>query len=463
MRVAGSKRSPGRRCSVCYAARPMRKHLRQPPAPAATRSPYLRAASIVLCAGIIAVSTAISPGTLDSFRLPKEIAFRAEAILFAGLAVFAATTANGRWRELVSGITRPEIILCVAIGVWTIITTTLSTNRLLSVQSTITVFAAIVFYLGTRRLAAGTSWLLVDCCFLAAALNALLIDLQEYGVWNPFRFPAWMRGHVSSTALIGHPDDVGVFLVAPTVAAAMGVYMLRGKRRWAYAVIAAVLLTGLVASAARAALIAVAAAAVAFALNRPWKQSLPILAALIAIVGLMFGTSAMLRKRFTSLVAAGRNRQYNELFSERLVPFLSAVDMIRSHPLTGVGPGCFKYHYMDERLALAHRYPASWTKSWPQNFAETHNDHLQVTAETGLPGYVLLLAAILLVGREMRARSGDDGIVRDRRTFAGRLRLPLATAFFVVALAQFPLQIAAPRAMFLTFAAIVMAWDPAHA
>lgn len=434
----------------------MRKHPREAAAP--KTSPYLRAASILICLGIIAVSTAISTGVVDAFRLPKEIVFRAEAILLIGLGVFAATERRGRWRDLVEGIAARELLLCAAVLFWTIVTTILSSNRLLSIQSTITVTASIVVFVGTRRLAPELSWRLLDVCFIVAAANSVLIALQEYGIWNPFAFPDTFVGHVRSTALIGHPDDVGAFLLAPALAAVVGAYVSRGVRRWVYLAAAIVLVSGIVTTGSRAVLVALLAGGIAFALYRPWKQALVALLAIVIVAAVAFNTSSVIRERSQMLVDAARQRQYDVLFSERLVPFLTAIDMIRSDPLTGVGPGCFKYHYMDERLALAGHYPASWTRSWPENFGETHNDHLQVTAETGVPGYALFLIALLLLGKVRRPAPGEPD--PPQRRFGRLIRIPLVTAFFIVALAQFPLQIAAPRLMFLTFAAVALGWDP---
>jgi O-antigen ligase len=146
------------------------------------------------------------------------------------------------------------------------------------------------------------------------------------------------------------------------------------------------------------------------------------------------------------------------LFSERLPPFLSALDMFRSHPLLGVGPGTFKYHFMDARMEIDKHYPASWTRGWPMNFGETHNDHLQTAAESGLPGYLLFLAAIGVIGLSARRKRTAAAAPATAR-FAHAFRAPLAVTFFVLCLAQFPLQIAAPRLMILTLAALSLGWE----
>ena len=97
------------------------------------------------------------------------------------------------------------------------------------------------------------------------------------------------------------------------------------------------------------------------------------------------------------------------------------------------------------------------------NFGETHNDHLQVAAETGLPGYALLAAAIAYAGdsgaaaratarRGRRSRRSDTPSARRWRRRSSSSRI-----------AQFPLQLAAPRLMFLTLGAIAISWDRSDA
>jgi len=159
------------------------------------------------------------------------------------------------------------------------------------------------------------------------------------------------------------------------------------------------------------------------------------------------------------LAEAVAHRDYQHLFSERLPPFLSAVDMTRDHPLAGVGPGNFKYHYMAYRVGLRGRYPDRWLRGFAMNWGEVHNDHLQVAAETGLPGYVLFLLAIGIGSGIVERRRVHTGASSPEASFARAFRWPLATAVFVICLAQFPLEIAAPRLVILTLAALCVTWS----
>ena len=429
----------------------------------ARRSPFLPTAAVVtLALGLLIIGVYVSKASNDPFRLPKELAFRTEAILLLLIGVFVATQKRGTWGEVVRGIAPAEWAVCIAIALWTALTTYTSQNRPLSEESIVTVLAAIVIFLATRRIAPHLPMLAFELSLIPVIVNAVLAVLQEYRIWNPFTFPADAIGHQQTTALIGNPNDVGAYLVAPAVATAIAAVVVHGWRRWIYVALLPVEVAGLVASGTRTALIAFVAGLIAFVLIRPLRQALIAAAVLVAVVAFATRPSTLLGQTIGTLIDAAQHRQYDVVFSERLVPFLSAADMARSHPVAGVGPGCFKYEFMDERFAIESKYPKKWTAGWPQNFGETHNDHLQVAAETGLPGYALFLAAVLILAiRWRRPQAGAPDT--PQRVFAHALRAPLAVTFFVLCLAQFPLQIAAPRLMFLTLAGLATGWDAADA
>jgi O-antigen ligase len=186
-----------------------------------------------------------------------------------------------------------------------------------------------------------------------------------------------------------------------------------------------------------------------------------VVALIVAVAAVSLVPSTPPGRRVHNWIEALSNRQYDVIFSQRLPPFLAAAEMCRDHPLTGVGPGCFKVHYMSYRLKIDAEYPRAWLASYPEMFAEAHNDHLQLLAEAGIPAYALFLFAIGAIALPaIRIRPVNDLATADfRHVFARELRLPLAAAIFIVALAQFPLQLAAPRTMFLYFAALCFAWD----
>jgi len=402
----------------------------------------------VLAAGTLVIPTIFTVGA-DPFRLPKELAFRAEAVVLVALALFWVTGRHRTWTVRM----RPDFMVAAAVIIWTLVTVGTSTNRQLSVDSLITVVAAVVIYVATCIAAQSMTLVAVDVLMIACCANALLVLLQELRIWNPY------QGGPRTVALLGNPNDVGAFLVVPALAALVLAVVTSGKRRIAYAVIAVILVVGLLASGTRTAIIAFVVGVVVFVLGQGRKAAMGAAAVLVIVILALLWPSTSIGRGARKLVDAARNRDYQRLFSERLAPFLAALDMIRDHPLLGVGPGCFKYQYMTYRVSLRDRYPKEWTRGWPMNWGEVHNDHLQVAAETGLPGYALFLAAIVVgTGIVGRAPRGTNAATAEA-AFARAMRKPLTAVVFVLCLAQFPLEMAAPRLMLLTLGALCMTWD----
>jgi O-antigen ligase len=420
---------------------------------------YWLIALTLLGAGIVLIPIFYTGGAVETFRLPKEMAFRAEAIALALTGVFAATAAHTRWRDALKTIPRREWFLLGAIAVWCIVTTLTSSNRPLSEASLVTVAAALAVYIATRIIAPALRMPVLFVVFAGAFANAVVVTLQELRIWNPFVFPPEVTGHTQSVGLLGNANDVGTLLAGPAVVALIAAVAVRGWQRVIYGTAAAVLFTGVAMSQTRTAMIAFAAGTIVAALLRPWRQAIAVAVLLMIFAAVALRPGTGIRANFTRLATAALKRDYPILLSERAVPFLSAIEMLRANPVVGVGPGGFKYHFMLTRLALEKRYPPSWTRGWPMNFGETHNDHLQVAAETGLPGYALLFAAIAYLAISARRRRDDPTPRTPEQTVGHAIRAPLAATFFVIALAQFPLQLAAPRLMFLTLGAIAISWD----
>lgn len=402
---------------------------------------------LVLAVGLLVTATITTSGS-DNFRLPKELAFRAEAIVLLLFAVFALTAKRWVLER------RPEFVLAGVIVAWAAITALTSTNRALSADSMITVVAAAVIFVATCIAARERSFVAIDLVMPGACINAVIVILQELKVWTPFLPSRETRTHMGSAGLLGNPNDVGTYLAPAALAAIVLAVSAAGKRRWIYAAVGALLVAGVAASATRTAVGALVIALIVFALFHSKQVALSVAAAFLIIGLVILSPSMTLGRGVRQLIAAAHTHDYRHLFSERLVPFLAAMEMTRDHPLLGVGPGCFKYHYMAYRVALFGKYPSDWTQGYPMNFGEVHNDHLQVASESGLPGYLLYLAAIALCAG-LPARSEETG----PRAFAHSLRWPFATLVLVLSIGQFPLELAAARLMLLTLGAICLTWD----
>ncbi len=439
-----SNRSSGaerQRAALRYRSRALRGQTRQPWTERAIR--------VVLAFGLPGTAWIVSNGN-DHFRLPKELVFRGEAIVLLMLAVFWWTSRPRTWRLSF----RPELALAFAVVAWGLVTTWSSTNRLLSEDSMITIAAGAVIFIVTCIALQTESMLLIDSLMLAACCNAILAIVQELKIWTPFR-GAEVSTHMGTVGLLGNPNDVGTYLSGAALVAFAVAVNSRRTRRWVYASIALLLIVGIIASATKTAVIALAAALLVFGALHSRRAAIGVAALLAALAIAVAIPSTRLGYGVRTIVRALRLHDYPALSSERLVPFLTAVEMARTHPLTGVGPGCFKFHFMSYRLALEGKYPSSWTKGYPMNWGEVHNDHLQVAAESGAPGYLLFLAAIGLIAG-LRRRSEP----RTPQTMLARsMRWPFAVLIFVLCLAQFPLELAAARLMLLTIAAVCVTWD----
>lgn len=409
-----------------------------------------RAIVIVLAAGLL-VTAMIATNGSDHFRLPKELVFRAEAIALLALGAFWLGSKRRTWKLE----KRPEYLLAAAIVCWTVITVATSTNRPLSVDSLITVLAAVVIFLFTCLAAQTTSFIAIDVLMIGACVNAVIVILQELKIWTPFLPDSEINTHIASVGLLGNPNDVGTYLAPAALTAIAMAVTAKGRRRYVYAAISTLLVAGVAASATRTAIVALIIGLTVFAIFQSRRIAL-VVAAIVISVGLVaLSPSTTLGRGARQIASAATHHDYQRLFSERLLPFLTAFDMTRDHPFVGVGPGCFKYHFMAYRVAIIGKYPADWTRGYPMNWGEVHNDHLQVAAESGIPGYVLYLAAIALFAgwrRRGSAPTPEAGLARS-------LRWPLAALVLTISIGQFPLELAAARLMLITLGALCLTWD----
>lgn len=404
-----------------------------------------RAIPIVVAIGLIGLPMTVVRDGADAFRLPKELVFRAEAIVLLALLILGLRAPRmpiGRWR--------PEFLLTAAIVIWAIIVTATSTNHALSIDSLITILAAAVIFIATCIAAESRSQEAIDVLMIGCCVNAAIAILQELSLWQPV--PA-AEGHYGTVGLMGNPNDVGTFLVVPAVAAVVMATTSLGKRRWSYLGVAVLLVSGMIASATRTALVAFVVSMLVLATMQARRVAV-VIGVLLLVVGLaVLSPATVIGRSIRELGNAVAQRNYQQLFSERLPPFLAAAEMVRDHPLLGVGPGCFRYHFMTYRIALETQYPAEWTRGFPMNWGAVHNDHLQVAAEAGAVGYLLFLVSLGLLVRRSTAEPAP------RAAFARTLRWPLVTVIFLISLGQFPLELAAPRLMFLTLGALCITWN----
>jgi len=413
--------------------------------------------------GLFVTSLLVLANTQDSFRLPKELAARTEAILlFVVVAVAYIWKARMQWTKL--RWRDAAVFLPAAILIWTTLTTLRSTNRMLSARTLVWVATAAIVFIVVYATGRDRQLTALHALIGAAIANSILAILQESRIWNPI--PAREHGlapHLYTSGFIGNPDDLGGFLVVAALVA-MALVVVRKQGRVVMVICLALIAGGLAAAQSMAALLATAVGL----LMMSWRHSRRVFAAAIIIIiaaGIfasltLVSVQSKLRK-LPELVNNLRKGQavlaLEELSSNRVVPALAALHMFGEHPITGVGPGNYCPQYFFAAMCVENKYPPlrkSGTSYF--HFADTHNDHLEALAVAGLPGYALFLAApIALAIRTRRARRDGD----ERQRLAWWCGPPLAAAFLVLALFQFPLELAAVTMALMYVTALLMQWS----
>lgn len=236
------------------------------------------------------------------------------------------------------------------------------------------------------------------------------------------------------------------------------------KREWlaVYGSCALVMCAGIVLSASRGGVLALAAEVVFLALiaiptffsSRSSKTEggsrragllIRSAAALLIGAGAIVGVTALvgsegLVQNFSQIQSETQGElPASERFSRRNI-WNATIQIIKDHPLFGVGLGAFQFAYT--------RYDQS---SGAQRVEQSHNDYLQVLADAGLIGGAIMLAFVIL----LFARGFSAAGTHDRRKRA--IVLGALTGCFAIAIhsfVEFNLQVTSNAQMFLALAAL---------
>ena len=429
---------------------------------AAERDPLsLRALRLLCIVAVAGIPLAMSWTGYESFRIPKELLFRAIGLL--ALALFTIVAVAPRVRAAVARLGREAWLGAALVG-WTIVSLLASTHRTNGLEALGTLLLGMAIFVAFLVIAERSGLSIVYWTYLPAAANITLFLLQRLAKWSPWGVPTDVP-LLASTSFLGNANDLGMTLLLPVLSAYALLRTERNRRRRMYAIAFAVYGTiGLVFSESVASIggFAVGLWILLFLEARSWKKALRysglfVVAAIVAIAVV---------PRFRERIRFGMNYvhqgRYNEIVSGRLVPSLVAIEMLRERPLTGYGPGSFRAEYFDHKLLVDQKYRSllpekmsEWSETRMLSFGETHDEHLQVASELGLPGYVLFAAILVVIARRTRRRRAQT---RPRGEFGALLALPAVVAFAVSVLAQFPLRLAAPLTTTLFVAAMIVAW-----
>jgi O-antigen ligase len=418
--------------------------------------------------GTLCIPLAVLPHAFDAYRLPKEVALRAEAILL--LAVILGALVMG-FVPLRLRVDRWLLLPSIAF-VWMIVVTLTSTNRAVSAWRLAAGAATLIVFVVTLHVARERRSLLIGIPVAAAVANALVALMQELNLWMPFGSNPDVAHHLQCTAFIGNPNELGSYLAVAALACVAATAAGERRRRW-FAIAAAALVVGLLATQTLTAIIAFAAGCAAMVMMLPRRRAVAIGASAAALAIILVALFTPLRQRAANMVQWTREGNYNALLTDRIGPFVAASMMTADHPLTGVGPGAFSWNYYTYK-PRAERWSPMLRQAWNRgvNFGEVHNDHLQVLADSGIPGYILFLSFAGIVGAisvtpltrssstlSPLAGRGVWGEGLEARRFALILALPLAVALLVLSTGQFPLESTAVRMLLAHLAALCAAWS----
>lgn len=398
----------------------------------------------VAFAAVLAMPFLVVYKSIDPFRQPKLLLLHAAGIALIGVMTAASILgASDLIRRRM-----PDLVV-IAIVAWSIVSALFAVHRRTALFAVITVASAAALFIAVRFVAARYQIYAVLPLVVAGAVNAVLAILQELRIWNELVPVEDRVTPAGTTALIGNPNDVGSFLVPCLIATAAWLFAARSWAvRFALCVAALLIGSGILASRTRGAILGAAAGMAAMIIVRWRRAAVPRVAALAVIAALAVATYQPMLNRAFSM-------EIEKLASGRIVAFAAAWKMFTESPVFGVGPGCFAYAYFDYATKV---YPSmiEYAVAGRQFiFAETHNDHLQVLAETGLIGYVLFLAALITLGSiSVKPIEGPE-----RTRFSRLSAAPLATALFALAVFQFPLYLAAPVTAFVFVAALAAGWS----
>jgi O-antigen ligase len=400
----------------------------------------------IVAVALFAIPILVTPSAFDAYRQPKEMLLRAAAILIAAIAASRFVLAPSRivWDNV-----RTLTIVAVA---WTLVTALASRNRTLSAESLAFVASAAVVFMAVYSDARRGSRVALNAVIASASIVGALSIIARFSGSHSY-FLATMEGR--SVGLLGSASDTATYLSFTALAAIALAYTDAANRKL-YAIAAAVMIGGLLATQTLGALAGFVIGILVMTFVASRRRGA--IGAGIIIVAVLAATLlyAPLRKRITTRLHAPAAERLDVVLAGRTVPMIAAWKMLLDRPLVGVGPGCFGFEYFNYKLRVEDEYPSLiFTGSRTEMFGEVHNDHLQMLAQSGLPGYALFVIALVLVAR-VTFRSRD--IQTDEQSFARFLGAPLAITLAIIAMAEFPLELAAPVVTLLALAATVLAW-----
>ncbi len=346
-----------------------------------------------LCAAAFLVEVVVLPGTASSFRLPKE------AVALGGLGVAVALALRDALRRRVLALPRSALaVVLVALPVLQLASAAWSSSPLRALASAAGTILWVAGALVVATLPAAARRRIVAWAVGGAVLSAAVLLLQAAGV-ELLPFADTLAGRFRLTGLTGNPAD---FAIAAVLLLPLLLADGEGWPTWRRPTAVVVLVAATLVTLTTTAYVALAALILAWLVHvrsrRAWVA---------AVVGLLVATTVALAAGFGGRV----ERQLSHLREGDWYTFLSArgdgwtaaAQMIREHPLVGVGADNYTQRFFDSRLAwLDRRQEVGRRGELATHFEWAHSDPLQVLAELGVPGLLWMAALGWIILRRWR-------------------------------------------------------------
>jgi hypothetical protein len=401
-------------------------------------------AASALAAGIVGACLAVDTAAESAFDAPKRLVVLVAIAAASGALLALPPAASGRrWWSWRLGTTAQRVAL-VALSsalALAVVAAVLSPRRGASLDTArVIVLSALLVPLGASRALAGTRAQVVLGAFVGACVvNASVSLLQFWGGLRLFRVET-VGGRLEVSAFVGNDGVLALSLALAGVtclALALSAPSRAARAAWAGGV--ALLLVALAVTQNLTAVAAlVSGSTVLVALTVRGR----VLVGALAVVAVVVGTLTIhpgLSRRVQETVELVRSGDWDPVVTYRLGPWAAAVEMARTRPLIGWGPGTFGAEFVPHRLQAEFRFHRRFVNPFlAGSYAEAHSEYLQAAAEAGIPAAAAALVALvtLIVGLVSKVRLIADGPSRREAMVA----LVLLCAGGAAALTWFPLQ-----------------------
>ena len=400
-------------------------------------------AVVALAATLVGVSVLVDPRAESAFDAPKRL------VTLLGIAVATGVLlalprkgaeAGWSWRSWTTE-QRIAVVLTTAALALALVASIVSPRRATALDTTRALFlSALLLPLGASRALDGRRARILVGAFLAASgVNACVSLLQFTGGLRLFSLES-VGGRRDVSAFAGNDGVLALALALATLTClALALSARSSAVRVARGGGIVLFLGALAVNQSLTALTSLAAGSIVLvALSLRGRSLIGALAVVVVLAGGLL-LHPTLSRRAHEAAAQIRAGHWDQALTYRWGPWAAAVEMARSRPLAGWGPGTFGAEFVAHRLGAELRLHRRLVNpSLAGSYTEAHSEYLQAAAEAGVPAGLACLGAVgaLTVGVLRAIRRAPD----DPSRHEAILVLAILCAGGAAALTWFPLQ-----------------------